>query len=66
MKRAIVATIAVLMFACVLPMAQGQESASNEIRHLVQDETISVSIEERRPADPGPTVPGTHRPPEAS
>ncbi|MCX5644337.1 MAG: hypothetical protein NTZ17_06590 [Phycisphaerae bacterium] len=30
MKRAVVATIAVLMFACVLPMAQGQDSASKE------------------------------------
>lgn len=30
MKRAIVATLALLMFTCVLPMAQGQESASKE------------------------------------
>lgn len=54
MKRVTVIAIAALMVACVLPMAQGQESASNEIRHPVQNETISVSIEERRPETPDP------------
>jgi len=35
MKRAIVATIAALMFACVLPMAQARESASQERKPTV-------------------------------
>jgi len=39
MKRATVVTIALLMFACVLPMAQAQETASSE-------ETVDVTTEQ--------------------
>jgi len=47
MKRAIVVAIAALMIACVLPMAQARQSASNEITDVTHDEMISVSTEER-------------------
>jgi len=50
MKRAIVATIALLMFACVLPMAQGQEPASNEevtrVSNVSNNEVVPVNTEE--------------------
>jgi beta-lactamase regulating signal transducer with metallopeptidase domain/phage tail protein X len=47
MKRAIVATIALLMFACVLPMAQGRETASNEeITRVSTEEVVPVRMEE--------------------
>ncbi len=52
MKRAIVATIAALMVACVLPMAQARESASNETIEVTTDQTqhpdevIPVKVEE--------------------
>ena len=45
MKRAIVATIALLMFACVLPMAQGQESAPNDITRVSTNESVPVHTE---------------------
>jgi len=48
MKRAIVIAIAALMIACVLPMAQARQSASNEVERVTQDEVISVSTENRR------------------
>ena len=47
MKRVTVVAIAALMIACVLPMAQGRQSASNEVKDVTQDEIISVSTEER-------------------
>jgi beta-lactamase regulating signal transducer with metallopeptidase domain len=46
MKRAVVATIAILMFACVLPMAQGQESASPEITKVSATEAVPARVEE--------------------
>ena len=60
MKRAIVATIAVLMFACVLPMAQGQESASPEITKVSNCRGRARPRGRRQPADTRPSVPG-HR-----
>jgi beta-lactamase regulating signal transducer with metallopeptidase domain len=45
MKRAIVATIAILMFACVLPMAQGRESASNQVTRVSNNEAVPASTE---------------------
>jgi beta-lactamase regulating signal transducer with metallopeptidase domain len=51
MKRAIVATIALLMFACVLPMAQGQEPASNEATRVNTNEVVPVSVEEDNPRE---------------
>ncbi len=45
MKRAIVATIALLMFACVLPMAQGRESASNDVTRVSSNEVVPVRME---------------------
>ena len=47
MKRTIVVAIAALMIACVLPMAQARQAASNEIKDVTQNESISVSTEER-------------------
>jgi beta-lactamase regulating signal transducer with metallopeptidase domain len=58
MKRVTVVTIAALMAACVLPMAQGRESASNEvIRVSVDDappvpESVSVSFPAPEERDP--------------
>ncbi len=46
MKRAIVATIALLMFACVLPMARGQEAASDEVTRVSTEEVVPVRVEE--------------------
>ncbi len=47
MKRAIVATIALLMFACVLPMAQGQAASSNEeVTRVSTEEVVPVRVEE--------------------
>jgi beta-lactamase regulating signal transducer with metallopeptidase domain len=48
MKRAIVIAIAALMIACVLPMAQARQSASNEVKPVTEDQVISVSTENRR------------------
>jgi len=47
MKRAIVVTLAALMIACVLPMAQARESAPNQVKNVTQDEVIPVSVDER-------------------
>ena len=47
MKRTIVVTIAAVMVACVLPMAQGQESAPSEVKHVTEDEVITVTHEEQ-------------------
>jgi len=49
MKRAIVVAIAALMIACVLPMAQARQSASNEVNRVTQDEPTPVRTEERDP-----------------
>jgi hypothetical protein len=49
MKRIIAATVALLMFACVLPMAQGQEPASNEeitsVNNVNTNEAVPASTE---------------------
>jgi beta-lactamase regulating signal transducer with metallopeptidase domain len=47
MKRAIVVAIAALMIACVLPMAQARQSASNEVNRVTQDEPTPVRTEGR-------------------
>jgi beta-lactamase regulating signal transducer with metallopeptidase domain/LysM repeat protein len=44
MKRAVVATSAVLMFACVLPMAQGQESAPADVTRVSTSEVVSDPV----------------------
>ena len=46
MKRAVVVITAALMFACVLPMAQGQESASNREEAVTaeRDEQLSQQM----------------------
>ncbi len=52
MKRVTVVAIAALMVACVLPMAQGQESAPSDVKRVIQDETIRVNVEDRdRPSE---------------
>jgi beta-lactamase regulating signal transducer with metallopeptidase domain len=47
MKRVIALAVALLMFACVLPMAQGQEPASNEeVAPVSTNEVVPVNAEE--------------------
>ena len=54
MKRAIVATIAILMFACVLPMAQARQAAPNEVKDATPQEITTVKIEQRDQPSPDP------------
>lgn len=43
MKRVAVATVAALMLACVLPMAQAQEPASDEVKQVSPEEDNQLS-----------------------
>ncbi len=45
MKRVIVATIAILMFACVLPMAQGQQAPLQDATHVSSNPAVPVHTE---------------------
>ncbi len=45
MKRVIVATIVVLMFVCVLPMAQARERAPHDVTHVNHNVAVPVRVE---------------------
>jgi beta-lactamase regulating signal transducer with metallopeptidase domain len=50
MKRVTVATIAVLMFACVLPMAQGQQAVPpQDITHVSSNQAVPIQTESDNP-----------------
>jgi hypothetical protein len=45
MKRTIVATVVVLMFVCVLPMAQARQRAPRDVDHSNHNVTVPVRVE---------------------